>query len=132
MQDQEILPVSAIDAGLTLKYRNSSTLDNMNKTDDPLSDPDLALRVFQHRQKRIAIILIVYGVAAFAFFLIPLTGRASLTDRVNSLTTIVAGLVSAFSVFSAGLGIKILVRGNPLVKLVLDLNERVQKLEAKN
>jgi hypothetical protein len=103
----------------------------MNKSDDPLSNPEIALRIFKHRQKWSAIILIALGVLCFVCFVIPLLGRAPLLNRINELSSIVAALAYSASIGAVAFGIKALIRGNPLVQLALDLNDRVRKLEAK-
>lgn len=104
----------------------------MNTSNDPLTDPEVVLRIYQSRRKLAAILSLIVGVSSLFAFVFPLCNRMSFSERVNSLSTIVGtigiGLAGAFLT----LGIKFLLRENPLVKMVLNLSERIRKLEAKN
>jgi threonine/homoserine/homoserine lactone efflux protein len=104
----------------------------MSTNDDPLSEPVIALRIYQHQQTRMAIGLIIIGVLSFVFCSLPIMGRETMLDRVNSLSRTAGAFSGGISALFVGLGIKLLLRPNPLVKLVLDLNDRVRKLETKN
>ena len=102
-----------------------------NELSDPLANPEIALRIALQRQRSAAIVVIIFGALWFLVGVFPLYGREPVVDRVNHLSTTVHAMAFAFFVFMVGLGIKTLMRPNPLVKLVLDLNERVKALESK-
>ena len=104
----------------------------MNTNDDPLAEPSIAVRIFQREQRQAAASLIIVGVMCFIIMLTRLTRSGTLWDQINAQRSLLAMFVSGFSVFLVGLGIKYLIKPNPLVTLVLDLSDRVRKLEGKN
>lgn len=103
----------------------------LNKFSDPLADPEIALRIAIQRQRLAAFAMIVFGVICFVAGVLPLMGRAQPMERFNQLWTVVACLGSFVSTGLVAISIKILVRENPLIKLVLDLNDRVRCIEGK-
>lgn len=104
----------------------------MNKSSDPLSDPEIALRIVQKQQKQSATAFLILGVAYFICFVVPLMHSETILRRVNELTNIVAGISFGLSLCLVALGIRFLTRPNPVVKLVIDLSERVRAIEEKS
>lgn len=104
----------------------------MNTNDDPLSEPSIAVRVLQREQKQAAASLIIVGVMFFIIMLIRLTRGGTLLDRINSQGSLLAQLIVGLSALLVGLGVIRLIKPHPLVKLVLELSDRVRKLEEKN
>jgi len=98
-------------------------------TNGPLSDPEIAIRVIHRQQKNKAIGLIGFGVSYLALGLYFIS-HASPTARIGATVGVVTGGFSAFCVVEVVYGIKLLVSGNPIVNLLLELTERIRKLEA--
>ena len=104
----------------------------MNTNDDPLCEPSIAVRILQREQRQAAASLIAVGVMFFIIMLIRLNRGGTLLDRINSQGSLLAQLVVGLSVLLVGLGVMRLIKPHPLVKLVLDLSDRVRKLEVRN
>lgn len=103
----------------------------MTQDNSPLSNPDVVLAIFQQQIKRSAIARIVLGLACIGFCLVPLMNRASILERLNQLTEIVAILAATTGAALTVGGVKLLTKKHPLVNVVAGLNDRVRKLEAK-
>jgi hypothetical protein len=101
----------------------------MNNPHNPLSAPEIAVRVIQRQQKSKAIALIVIGVSYLVLGLLSIK-HASPAARIGATVGAVAGGFFAFSGFEVVYGIRLLVSGNPTVKLLIDLTERIRNLES--
>lgn len=101
----------------------------MNTSHDPLSDPEIAIRVIQQQQKNRAIGLIVVGVLYLVLGLLFIS-HATPTARIGATVGAVTGGFFACCVLAVMYGIKVLVSGNPTLKLLIELTERIRKLES--
>jgi hypothetical protein len=103
----------------------------MNANADPLKDPEIAVRIIQQQKKNNAIASIGLGVFYFFLWVWFVTRRISLMDRINLTSGVVSGIMVGGCIALVIRGIQVLVRGDATLKLVLELAERVRKLEGK-
>jgi hypothetical protein len=101
----------------------------MNLSYDPLQDPEIAVRILQRQKRNAAIASIIFGAFYFLLWVWFVTRRTSLMDRINLTSGVVSGIMVGGCIALVIRGIQVLVRGDTTLKLVLELAERVRKLE---